>query len=122
MHVSIKHDMEQWLKFFLVGIVETATTAMNTFHKILALKKKLEYKIILKMGKRAANGQALLLYLYRKPVTTMTDIVKHLKITKQTASILINDFQRLDILKEQTGFKRNRIFWFDAYLKLFDKG
>ncbi len=121
MHVSIRHDMEQWLKFFLVGIVETATTAMNTFHKILALKKKLEYKIILKMGKRAANGQALLLYLYRKPVTTMPDIVTHLKITKQTASILINDFQRLDILKEQTGFKRNRIFWFDAYLKLFDK-
>ncbi len=121
MHVSIRHDMEQWLKFFLVGIVETATIAMNTFHKILALKKKLEYKIILKMGKRAANGQALLLYLYRKPVTTMPDIVTHLKITKQTASILINDFQRLDILKEQTGFKRNRIFWFDAYLKLFDK-
>lgn len=104
------NNMEQWLKFFLVGIIETATIAMDTFRKIL-----------MKLGKRAANAQALLLYLYHKPVTTLSDIVKQLNITKQTASVLIKDFQKLGILKEQTGFKRNRIFWFDAYLKLFDR-
>jgi len=121
MNVSMHNNMEQWLKFFLVGIIETATIAMDTFRKILILKEKLDAKILMKLGKRAANAQALLLYLYHKPVTTLSDIVKQLNITKQTASVLIKDFQKLGILKEQTGFKRNRIFWFDAYLKLFDR-
>lgn len=120
MGVSIYNNMEQWLKFFLVGIIETATIAMDTFRKILVLKEKLEHQIILKLGKRSTSAQLLLMYLYRNPVTTMSSIVKHLKITKQTASVLVKDFQKLGILKEQTGFKRNRIFWFEAYLKLFN--
>lgn len=53
MNVSMHNNMEQWLKFFLVGIIETATIAMDTFRKIL-----------MKLRKRAANAQALLLYLY----------------------------------------------------------
>jgi len=29
------------------------------------------------------------------------------------------DFEKMDILNEITGYKRNRIFVFDDYLKLF---
>jgi hypothetical protein len=32
---------------------------------------------------------------------------------------LIEDFERLAIVKETTGYKRNRIFSFDPYIKLF---
>nr|MBA3704368.1 MarR family transcriptional regulator [Bacteroidota bacterium] len=55
------------------------------------------------------------------PVVTVIDVEKELKITKQTANTLIHDFQKLGIVKEQTGFKRNRIFVFEEYMNLFKR-
>jgi Fic family protein len=119
--VSEKNNMAQWLKFFLVGVIETAKIAIDTFHKILALRDKIEKKKITKMGRRIPNAQALLIYLYRKPVVTAGEVMKELKVTKQTAHTLLQDFEKSGILKEQTGFKRNRIFIFEEYLNLFNR-
>ena len=117
--VSTKNDMAQWLKFFLVGVVETANKAIKTLNKVLKLRDDLENKKIIILGKRVPNAKALLQYLYTKPVITVADVINELKVTKQTANTLIQDFEKLGILKEQTGYKRNRIFLFENYLNLF---
>jgi uncharacterized radical SAM superfamily Fe-S cluster-containing enzyme len=44
-----------------------------------------------------------------------------LRVTSPTAQLLVKKFQEAGILKEITGFKRNRLFAFDEYLRLFDK-
>ncbi|MCX6304268.1 MAG: Fic family protein [Bacteroidetes bacterium] len=119
--VSEGHKMVQWLKFFLVGITETANQAIDTFNKILLLRDKTENKTIITLGKRIPNAKSLLTYLYRKPVVTVADVMNELKVTKQTANTLISDFENLQILKEQTGFKRNRIFIFEEYFNLFEQ-
>ena len=119
--VSFNSNIIQWLKFFLAGIIQTANTAVDTLNTILALRNKLENKTIITLGKRIPNARALLNYLYSKPVVTVVDVMQKLSITKQTANTLIRDFENLNILKEQTGFKRNRIFIFKEYLNLFEK-
>lgn len=119
--VSMNSKMEQWLKFFLVGIIETAKNAVDTFTKIIALRDKLEKETIVSLGKRLPNAKSLLTYLYSKPVVTVSDVMTNLHVTKQTANTLIRDFYNLGILKEQTGYKRNRIFVFKEYLSLFEK-
>lgn len=121
MAVSISGKLKQWLKFFLVGVIETAGTAINTFTKIIALRDRLEKETILSLGKRVPNAKALLTYLYSKPVVTVSDVTTELKVTKQTANALITDFSKNGILKEQTGYKRNRIFVFEEYLSLFER-
>lgn len=118
--VSENNDMVHWLKFFLVGVTTTANQAIDTFHKILALRYQVEKKIMT-LGRRIPNAQALLRYLYKKPVVTVIDVIEELKVTKQTASTLIQDFEGLHILQEQTGFKRNRVFIFSDYLSLFKR-
>lgn len=119
--VSEKSAMEQWLKFFLVGIIETAKVAIDTFNRIIALREKLEKETIISLGKRIPNAKALLTYLYSKPIVTVADVMSSLEVTKPTANALIKDFHNLGILKEQTGFQRNRIFVFADYLKLFER-
>lgn len=121
MAVSINSKMEQWLMFFLVGIIETAKNAIDTFTKIIALRDKLEKDTIVSLGKRLPNAKALLTYLYSKPVVTVSDVMTNLDVTKQTANALIKDFHNLGILNEQTGYKRNRIFVFEEYLRLFER-
>ena len=85
------------------------------------MREKIEKKKINKMGRRIPNALALLSYLYTKPVVTAADVMNELEVSKQTAHTLIQDFVKLDILKEQTGFKRNRIFIFEEYLNLFNR-
>ena len=121
MAVSTNDRLEQWLKFFLVGITETARNAIDTLVKIIALRDKLENETIPALGKRALKGAILLTYLYSKPVITITDVIDNLGLSKQTANALIKDFNNLGILQEQTGYKRNRIFVFHQYFSLFDK-
>jgi Fic family protein len=63
MNVREKNDINQWFKFFLVGIIETAKNGISTFDDILQLQKQNDIKIQ-SIGSRAANAQKITDYLY----------------------------------------------------------
>lgn len=119
--VRTKNDLLQWLTFFLVGVRETAQNAIDTFNSIIKLRNEIEEIKIIHLGKRISKGKQLLNYLYSKPIVDMTEVAKTLEIDISTAHRLIKDFEKLGLLKEKTGFKRNRIFVFENYLTLFEK-
>ena len=118
-NVRIKNDMAQWLKFFLVGIIETSDKSIITFKEILKLKEKIEDKILPELGKKLPKAKQLMKYLYKKPVVNVQEIQAELKVSLPTANSIIADFERLKILNEKTGWKRNREFEFSEYLNLF---
>ena len=111
--------MIQWLTFFLVGVMETAQNSIDTFNAIILLRQDVEDKKIIQLGKRVPIAMELIKYLYSKPILRANEIASTLEINISTAHRLIQDFERLGILKEQTGYKRNRIFVFEYYLNLF---
>jgi Fic family protein len=117
--VREKNNMIQWLTFFLVGVAETAQNSIDTFNAIILLRQKVEDKKIIQLGKRVPLAMELIKYLYSKPIVTPNEIATELKINISTANRLVQDFEKLDILKEQTGYKRNRSFVFENYLNLF---
>ena len=118
--VRKSNDMEQWIKFFLVGVAETAKKGTMTFENIITLRRKSEQRTM-GLGKRAKIAQELLGYLYSQPIINTKQTAEKLDITSPTAHLIIKKFQEVGILKEITGFKRNRLFVFDEYLRLFDK-
>lgn len=119
--VRTKNDMIQWLKYFLVGIAETAEDATKTLSDILELKTKLEISITTTFGKRSNNALLLLQFLFKKPIVHVNQVKEITKCSYKSANDLVADFVNAGILKEMTGQNRNRIFVFDQYLKMFEK-
>jgi Fic family protein len=118
-NVRVKNDLIQWIKFFLVGIVETSEKGIETFKAILKLNENIEDKKLPKLGKKIITAKQLLKHLYKKPVVTVQEVRDELDVSLPTANSIVSDFERLEILSEKTGWKRNREFEFTDYLKLF---
>ncbi|MCE2962981.1 MAG: Fic family protein [Chitinophagales bacterium] len=116
--VRTKNDLAQWLKFFLEGIRVTSENSIYTFKEILALRADVETKIM-SLGKKQILAKNVLQYLYSQPITDMQSMANAVDVSVASISRLLNDFVHLEILVERTGYRRNRVFAFEQYLKLF---
>lgn len=116
--VRTSNDIEHWIKFFLVGIAETARNSKETFEQIIDLRHICE-QAVMAFGKTAKTGQKLLLTLYSQPILSVNNVADLLNITHQSANALVKRFVNADILEEVTGFRRNRLFIFSEYLDIF---
>jgi len=112
------NDLTQWLKFFLEGVRTTSENSIQTFKNIIKLREESELKIMT-LGKKQLSAKAFLKFLFSKPSIDTADVSKALSINTSTAIRLIDDFIKLNILIEVTGFKRNKIYSFEDYIKLF---
>lgn len=113
------NDLAQWLRFFLEGIRQTSENSIDTFKAIISLRERCEREAAT-LGKKVRLAQTALKSLYAKPIVDGQDLAATLKINISTALRLIEDFVRLGILRETTGFKRNRVFVFHDYVALFE--
>lgn len=113
------NQLAQWIKFFLVGIIETSNKGIDTLKSILKLKEQIEDNKLTTLGKKLPSAKRLIKYLYRKPIVTAQDVLEELKVSLPTANSLLTDFENLKIVNEKTGWKRNREFEFTEYLNLF---
>jgi len=106
MRVRTHHDLNQWLKFFLAGVIEISKKGVETFDGILNLKKELELKAQ-QFGSRSNDALKVIDSLYRNPVTDAAKISIILGKSKATVYKLINDFEKMGILKNASGSERN---------------
>lgn len=116
--VRTQNDLDQWILFFLGAVIETAKKGRLTFQKIIDLRGSYEKQIML-LGKRSNIAYNLLITLFSEPATNAIDTSKRLSISISSANSLLNELSRLKILKEVTGFSRNRTFVLYEYIDLF---
>jgi Fic family protein len=116
--VRVSNNLVHWINLFLTAIIQTSEKGQQTFRNILTLRNQINSEIV-SLGRKAENAQKLIIHLYQKPVLSGSAISKFLAITPRAANSLINDLEQMDILKEITGFKRNRVYAFEEYLRLF---
>lgn len=118
-NVRTKNDLNQWLRYFLVGIAQTAETATQTLFNVMELKSQLESKINNSFGKRTSKATILIQHLFKKPVIHINQVKDIIDTSYKTANDLVTAFVKADILKEMTGNHRNRLFIFEEYFNLF---
>ncbi|HPI19875.1 MAG TPA: Fic family protein [Candidatus Kapabacteria bacterium] len=118
--VHLKNNLAQWLKFFLVGVKQTAEKSIFTLKEIIKLRDECICKIS-ELGKKSINAKHLLYFLFKNPIIDAKDVSKELEVSTSTAIRFLDDFIRIGILKERTGFQRNRQYSFEKYIDLFRK-
>lgn len=119
--VRTQNDLLKWVKFFLVGVIETCQNSIHTLKSIIELKKVCEEKRIYHLGKKVKTAKLLLDYLFQQPIVDAEMVSAQTKVSLVSSYKLIDDFVRLKILREMTGAKRNRLFIFDEYFTLFNQ-
>lgn len=119
MTVRLTSNLTQWIKFFLVGVIETSKESIQVFKDIIALKNNIETIRLPKLGSKIENGQLLMKQLFQIPIIDSKQVSEFLKVSPSTANRLIKDFIDLNVLSELTGYKRNRKFMFKEYFKIF---
>lgn len=110
---------EQWLLFFLRGIVEVSRQATDTARAIIDLREAHREVITENFGRAASNGHRVLEHLYERPIISVGDVQDLTGTTYTAANNLVNRLTSCDILHEFTGQARNRRFIYGSYIALF---
>ena len=119
MRVRTHSDMLQWLKYFLVGVEQTATEAVETLTNIIRLKSETETLINNTFGRRAGSATLLLQQLFRQPILSVDQAATICGVNYRPANELVALMCEHQILREITGQSRNRLFAFELYLRVF---
>lgn len=110
---------EEWLTFFLRGIVEVSNQATETARRILTLRESHRQTITDGFGRAAGNGHRVLEHLYEHSIVSVNDVETLTGTTYQAANQLVSKFVESALLQEFTGQARNRKFVYRSYIDLF---
>lgn len=112
-------DWEGWLAFFLRGVASVSREATETARRILALREDHRAKVTAGLGRAAGNGHKVLEQLYQRPIMSVADVQELTGTTYTAANNLVSRLVELGVLMEATGYRRNRLFRYQAYIELF---
>lgn len=114
-------NYEQWVHFFLTGVIETSQKVIDDIRSILELQK-LHQQLLFERRVSSPLAMMLLDYLFYTPIITSAAIQKKFQITHPTASSLLKLFTGLSILQEVTGKERSKRYVYGQYLAILTEG
>ena len=114
-------DWEGWLAFFLEGVIEVSRQATHTAAAILRMREDYRARITEHLGRAAANGQRVMDRLFDHPIVSVAVVRDWLGLTPAGANQIVNRLEGIGLLREITGYARNRRFRFEPYLRLFEE-
>jgi len=118
--VRTEGDWEGWLRFFLTGVTETATEATDAAQKLWTLFDE-DRRRIQEQGK--ISGTALRVHdlLQQRPIISITAACKALELSHPAVNKSLGKLKDMNIVKEITGRRHNRLFAYDGYIQILSK-
>ncbi|MDW7772869.1 MAG: Fic family protein [Desulfobulbaceae bacterium] len=119
--IRLTGDWESWLDFFAEAVIMTAGQAFETAQQLQALTQEDKIKIT-GLGRAANSALQVYMALMEHPIATAGSLVKKTGITAATVNNCLEHLERLGIVRELTGRKRNRLFSYHQYVDIMNKG
>ncbi len=118
--VRMEGVWEEWLRFFVEGVAETAEQAAITARRILVLfdgdRKRIKAL--------SAPGRAIQVHdqLQRSPVATIGHLAKTVGLTPPTVTSALRDLEKMGVVRELTGGNYGRTYSYTDYIKILSEG
>lgn len=114
-------EWESWLDFFTTGVRETAEGAVNTTRRLVSLFQA-DRERIRAIGRGASSALLVHRALEHRPLTSIPRLVKETGLSTPAVAASISNLEHLDIVREVTGRKRDRLFSYVAYVRVLAEG
>ncbi|GJL99938.1 MAG: cell division protein Fic [Methyloligella sp.] len=114
-------DWEAWVRFFLIGVIDTANQACETAQSIIALFNE-DRKKIEKDGKPTAAILTIHNYFQSQPISNTSKIKQASGLSLPTILRSLTALEKYGILKEITGKERHKIYVYKDYIDILGKG
>ena len=112
---------EDWLGFFLDGVVEVATSTTETTQRIVQMIERDRVRIH-GLGRGAATAGRVHDLAARVVVIRARLTAERLELSEPPVYSAIARLEELGILREVTGRQRNKLYVYDEYLALLNEG
>jgi len=122
MDVRFKGKYEEWIKFFLKGIIEMSNNSIETISQIQNLMSNINDKLENLNIRNKENYYNAIKYLYIHPYFDSTDLREYLSLTKPTISKIINELINLNIISSLDNKQRYVKYYFKDYVGILEKG
>jgi len=117
----VEGDWEAWLDFFLEGVAETASGAVETANRLRDIFET-DARAVRKLGRAAPNAARIFDEFRRRPLSSISDLARRANVAFPTASRAVNALKRLGIVEEITGRQRNRVYAYRRYIAILNEG
>lgn len=114
-------DWEAWLEFFAEAVIETATQAVDTVQRLLALAEE-DRKRIQTLGRISSSVQVVHHAMMERPIASPVWLKKKTGLSLTTVGTSLDRLEGLGIVKELTGQKRNRFYGYTRYIEILNLG
>lgn len=123
MAVRNNGEWEQWVKFFLRGIIEISTESTESAKKIDALRLEKVEAIDALSNASSINARMILDALFVTPKITRRRVAEIAEVSDPTAGTLIHQLEEIGILvDEDPTRKRNKTYVFKEYMDILEVG
>ncbi len=120
MEVRLKGNFEQWVKFFLRGVHESAEDAVQTIAALVKLHEK-NIAALDNTGKAALTMRKVFRFLERNPIIDIKKTSVELELSYNAVSRAVMRLIELGILVQTESRQRNRVFAYEEYLEILRK-
>lgn len=119
--VRTEGDWEAWLDFFLEGVESTATSAVQTAHRLLSLFRD-DAARVQTLGRAASSALRVFDALRARPLANLNSLAERTGASYPTVARAVEALEDLGIVREITGRKRERVFAYTRYLTILGEG
>lgn len=118
--VREKGDFEQWVKFFLQAVFESAEDAIESIDRLTELHDR-NIKLVLKNDTTTKSISRMFEYLEKTPIIDIKKTSSEQKIAYNTVSNAVKKLEELGIIKQVGEAQRGRTFAYEEYLSILRK-
>jgi Fic family protein len=119
--IRTEGDWEKWIEFFADAVRETAESAVKAANQLMHVADE-DRKKIRSIGRAAGSALRVHQALLQKPVISIPKACQLSGLWTTTVTMVMKQLEKLGIVKEITGARRNRLYSYISYMKILNKG